>query len=373
MKVLHVISGGETGGSRKHVNTLLKKFPTEQVCLLVFQEGILAEEARQAGIRVELMKQSSRYDLSVLKKLTGFINEEEFDIVHSHGPRANLFLSLIKKNMKAAWVTTIHSDPKLDFMKGGVKGFLFTKLNLSTLKKIDYFFAVSDRFKANLMALGISGDKIQSIYNGIDFIEPLKRDTEMRHSFNLKNDDLVLTMVARLHPIKGHDLVLHALNKLNNLKIHLLLVGDGPIKTEIERMVHDLGLDKQVHFLGFRKDVDEIYSISDVALLASHSESFPLALLEAANQKTPVLTTDVGGVRQLVTDERYGWVTDVNDVEAYCGAMQEAYQLHIDNKLQERGLNLYEHAKANFSLDLLYELTCKTYESILDKQMFTIK
>ncbi len=368
MKVLHVISGGETGGSRKHVNTLLKKFPAGQVCLLVFQEGILAEEARLAGIRVELMNQSSRYDLSVLKKLTRFIHEEAFDIVHSHGPRANLYLSLIKKNMKAAWVTTIHSDPKLDFMKGGVKGFLFTKLNLSTLKKIDYFFAVSDRFKANLMELGISGDKIQSIYNGIDFTEPLQKQLEMRHKLNLNKDDMVLTMVARLHPIKGHDLVLQALKKLNNPKIHLLLVGDGPIKLEIERMVSDLGLEKQVHFLGFRKDVDELYSLSDIALLASHSESFPLALLEAANQQIPILTTDVGGVRQLVTDKRYGWVTDVNDVDAYYEAIKEVYQLHIENKLQERGLNLYEHAKVNFSLDQLFELTSQTYEKVVGKK-----
>ncbi|PLS17830.1 glycosyltransferase [Bacillus sp. M6-12] len=365
MKILHVISGGETGGSRKHVNTLLEKFPQEQVCLLVFQEGALSKEAREAGIRVELLKQSSRYDLSVLKRLASFINTEKFDIVHSHGPRANLFLSFIKARISAVWVTTIHSDPTLDFMKRGIRGYVFTKLNLSTLNKIDFFFAVSERFKENLMKLGIPSEKIQTIYNGIDFSEPLEPNSKIREEIGLTQSDFVMAMVARLHPIKGHDIVLQALKQIDKPDVHLLLVGDGPIRFDIEQMVSRLGLEKQVHFLGFRKDVNEIYSNSNVALLASQSESFPLALLEAANQKLPIITTDVGGVRKLVTDPQYGWVVDVNSQAQYLQAMQEAYYLHQKKELAPRGEKLYKHAVQHFSLSNLYKLTEETYRRLV--------
>ncbi|RFU69551.1 glycosyltransferase [Peribacillus saganii] len=365
MKILHVISGGETGGSRKHVNTLLEKFPQEQVCLLVFQEGALSQEARDAGIRVELLKQSSRYDLSVLKRLTNFINTEKFDIVHSHGPRANLFLSFIKAKISAVWVTTIHSDPTLDFMKRGIKGYVFTKLNLSTLNKIDFFFAVSERFKENLMKFGIPSEKIQTIYNGIDFSEPLEPNQKIRQELGLKHSDFVMAMVARLHPIKGHDIVLQALKQMDKPDVHLLLVGDGPIRSEIEQMVSNLGLNKQVHFLGFRKDVNEIYSNSDVALLASQSESFPLALLEAANQKLPVITTDVGGVRQLVSDPHYGWVVEVNNENQYLNAMREAYDLNEKCELASQGELLYKHAVQHFSLENLYKLIEETYRKLI--------
>lgn len=367
MKVLHVISGGETGGSRKHVTTLLEQFSTEAVCLLVFQDGPLAQEARQKGIRVEMLAQSSRYDLRIISKLAAFINKENFDIVHSHGPRANLFMSFIKSKIQAIWVTTIHSDPTLDFMKGGLKGRLFTALNLRTLKKIDYFFAVSERFKENLMKLGVPGEKIFTIYNGIHFIEPIVRDHALQQELNLAEDDFVMTMVARLHPIKGHDIVLQAMKQLNNPKIHLVLVGDGPIRESIQEMVDALQLKNNVHFLGFRQDVDHIYSNSHIALLASHSESFPLALLEAANQKLPLISTDVGGVRQLLNSDEYGWVVPINDEKSYAQAIDESFSDFQKGMLAKKGEDVYVHASTNFSLHTLASSIDEVYKKIAKK------
>ena len=367
MKVLHVISGGETGGSRKHVITLLEQFSRESVCLAVFQDGPFAEEARQQGIRVEVFSQKSRYDLSVLSRLKSFINEEKFDIVHSHGPRANLFMSFLKNKIDAIWVTTIHSDPKLDFMKGGLKGKVFTKLNLHALRKIDVFFAVSERFKENLIEFGIPAEKIYTIYNGINFTKPLNRDGSLQKDLNLSDDDFVMTMVARLHPIKGHDIVFQAMKQLQNERLQLVLVGDGPIRQEIEDKVEELQLQNQVHFLGFRRDVDKIYSNSNIALLASHSESFPLALLEAANQKLPLISTDVGGVRQLITSGKYGWVVPVNDSEAYAEAIEAAYNEYEQGKLAQKGEDLYTFSSGHFSLKALADNIDAVYRSLLKK------
>lgn len=364
MKVLHVISGGETGGSRKHVITLLEQLPRETTCLLVFQDGPFAQEAIEKGIRVEILQQTSRYDIRILSKLAAFIQNEGFDIVHSHGPRANLFMSFIKKRITATWVTTIHSDPTLDFMKGGIKGRLFTSLNLQALKKIDFFFAVSERFKENLVGLGIPANIIHTIYNGITFAEPLERDGSLQRELGLSENDFVMTMVARMHPIKGHDLVLKALKELANPHIHLVLVGDGPIKEEIVSLVKELQLENNVHFLGFRKDIDHIYSNSHIALLASHSESFPLALLEAANEKLPLISTDVGGVKLLLSSEEYGWVIPTNDSTSFEKAIIEAYDLYQSGLLSEKGEKLYKHASANFSIEALTESIIEVYKSV---------
>ena len=80
-----------------------------------------------------MFSQKSRYDLSILKNISEFINKEKFDVVHTHS-RANFYVSLMKKRIKAKWVTTIHSDPFQDFTKQGFKGWIFTKLNLKALK-----------------------------------------------------------------------------------------------------------------------------------------------------------------------------------------------------------------------------------------------
>ncbi|RLQ96825.1 glycosyltransferase [Falsibacillus albus] len=362
MKVVHMISGGETGGSRKHVVTLLSKLPKEQVCLIVFQEGSLAEEARQAGVRVELFKQNSRYDLSILSRLVSFINEEKFDILHTHGPRANLFASWIKKKLNAVWMTTIHSDPKLDFMKSGLKGWVFTKLNLSAIRKIDYFFAVSQRFKDNLMEFGIPDEKIQTVYNGIDFSEPLPAALDKKKELNLPEQAMILTMTARLHPVKGHEIVFDALKRLHNPNIHLLLVGDGPIREELEGEIRDLKLQDRVTLAGFRKDVKEIFTISDLSLLASYSESFPLVLLEAANEQVPIITTDVGGVHELIDSGDKGWIVPVGDASAYAKAIDAAYNEWNSGTLTEKGEKLRDHAVSHFSLDHLAALIWKVYK-----------
>lgn len=367
LKVLHVISGGETGGSRKHVVTLLAKFPRDTTSLVVFQEGALAEEARDLGIDVHVFTQSSRYDLSVLKKLLQFIREEGYEIVHTHGPRANLFVALIEKKMTATWVTTVHSNPKLDFVKTGFKGKLFTKLHLLALKRIHYFFAVSEEFKQNLMNFGIAEQKIKTIYNGIDFSNESNFASLSRSDIGLSAEDFVISMVARLHPIKGHELVFEAMERISCPEIKLLLIGNGPIEEELRKSVEEKRLQNQVHFLGFRNDVESFLQLSDLSILVSYSESFPLALLEAANQKVPLLSTDVGGVKQLISSPKFGWVTPIGDVDSITEGILEAVEKKRDGTLKIMGTNLYTHASTHFSLQHLYETVLEAYRQLIEK------
>ncbi|MBO9131019.1 glycosyltransferase family 4 protein [Bacillus sp. 165] len=365
MKVLHVISGGETGGSRKHLITLLSRFPKQDVSLVVFQEGTILEEARENGIDVHLLKQTSRYDLSVLSRYTNFINNGGYEIVHTHGPRANLFTSLIKHKIHAKWVCTIHSDPALDFVKSGIKGAIFTKLNLFSMKKIDLFFAVSNRFKKNLMSLGIPEHKIVVIYNGLEFNHHPYHNTLQKEDLNLSSSDFVLTMIARLHPIKGHEVLFEALQTLKQKNIKVLLVGDGPIEQELKKAVTEKGLSSTVQFLGFRKDVDELLSITDVNLLTSYSESFPLVLLEAAQHKVTCIATNVGGVADLINSPELGWVIPPNNAEALRNAIIEAYELYQKNELSNKGEKLYQRATSHFSLESLYKAIRDTYEGLV--------
>ncbi|TKC17005.1 glycosyltransferase family 4 protein [Robertmurraya kyonggiensis] len=364
MKILHIISGGEVGGSREHVISLLNMYPKEQVTLLVFQEGMLSTEAKALGINVIILKQKNRYQISVLSQLTKYINHNHFDIVHSHGPRANLFCSLIRHNIDSKWVITLHSDPSLDFMKKGIIGKFFAWLNIYSLKKADLILAVSDRFADMVIEYGVSEDKVYTIFNGINFDAP---DVGFdRQNFNLNETDFVISMIARLHPVKGHQIVLNALDKLkqkHNLK--LLLVGNGPIEDEIKHQVEKMGLSNHVFFLGFRKDVDSILGISDVSVLASYSESFPLVLLESARVKVPIISTDVGGVKKLIDSEDKGWLIPIGDEEALRIAFEDAIILKAEGKLKNIGIKLYEHASSNYSVQHLFNAINQAYESLL--------
>ncbi|MBT2661577.1 glycosyltransferase family 4 protein [Bacillus sp. ISL-45] len=362
MKVLHLISGGETGGSKNHLLSLLKNLNETEVLLGVFQEGKLSEEARQMGIPVIMYGQSSRYDFSVISKIKQTIKDNQISIVHTHGPRANLFTYFVRQTTPFKWISTIHSDPSQDFIKGGIKGKIFTTINMTVIKKIDHFFAVSERFKQMLVGFGLPAEKITTVYNGISFDEQLECKLS-REELQLKEDDFVICMVARLHPIKGHTVVFEALKKVLAAKqnVKLLLIGDGPERDDLEREVRDKGLTENVRFLGFQQDVHSYLCLSDVKLLASYSESFPLVILEAARAHTPVISTDVGGVKDLIAEPSLGWVVPIKDAEALAGAITEAI---TTRNLPSLGNNLYEKASRLYSIDQLAKSTEETYKKI---------
>ncbi|MFC0187338.1 glycosyltransferase family 4 protein [Fictibacillus aquaticus] len=366
MKVLHVISGGETGGSKNHLLSLLDGLPQDEVMLCVFQKGALYDQAVALGIRTEVLQQSSRYDLSILTKLRQLIKAEKIDIVHSHGPRANLYCYMVSYAVSFRWITTVHSDPRDDFIRGGVKGRVFTAINMKILKRISHFFAVSERFKEMLVSFGIPASKITAIYNGIDFnnVPPVQIK---REEIGLDEKHFAAIMVARLHPIKGHTEVFQAVQRIaaKHPEFRLLLVGDGPIKDELVREAEERGIVQNVLFLGFQKDVHSFFHMSDVELLASYSESFPLVLLEAARADTTIISTDVGGVKHLVPDNTFGWVIPVKDVDALEKALIEAIEKKNAGELEEMGKRLHAKASSEFSIQRLVNHTYSTYKEFM--------
>jgi L-malate glycosyltransferase len=365
MKVLHLNAGAETGGGMTHILQLLNNFKGAEVTLGLFEKELMYEKARQLGIQVELFTQNSRLDISILPKIIDYIQMNNIDIVHTHGARANFYGYLLKKRLSCKWITTVHSNPRLDFLGKGVKGKIFTLLHLFALKKPDHFFAISDRFKQMLSAEGIQEKKITVIYNGINFNEvpPAKLK---RTDLKLKQDDFIVVMVARLDPVKGHTIAFKAvqdlLKQIPNLK--LLLIGDGFIHNDLENEVKQLGITENVLFLGHQKNVHSYLSISNIKLLTSYSESFPLVLLEAARAKLPVISTDVGGVKQLIPNEKYGWIVPIKKVDSVKNAIHDAYTLP-QNELKQKGQNLYERASAVFTTENTQESILKTYQKIL--------
>ncbi len=174
-------------------------------------------------------------------------------------------------------------------------------------------------------------------------------------------------MVARLHPIKGHELAFESVKELSSQgynRVKLLLIGDGPIETELKQKVEQLELSEEIKFLGYKKDVHSYLSLSDVKLLASYSESFPLVILESARAETPVISTDVGGVKDLISDDRFGWVVPVGEAEGITMAIKEAIEDKKKGTLKDKAIHLKDRAVKDYSLQRLYNDTYSTYVKI---------
>lgn len=333
MKVLHVNAGLEKGGGLSHIVNLLTEANRQDADfeLLTLADGPVAKAAKKAGIKTTILGAQSRYDLTVLKRLAKFINNGNFDIVHTHGARANLFVSMIKKQIKAKWIITVHSDPLKDFEGRGMIGNIFTKLNIMALKKADGIFAITQNF-SNLLVekVGIPKTKICVIYNGIFFHDNKELPKKYAHPyFNIIN-------VGRTEKVKGQDLLLKAIKKINDKNIRLHIAGDGSEFNNLRALARDLGISSQVTFHGFlnQKEIRKLYQKMDLAVLTSYSESFPLVLLEASDNLVPIMSTDVGDIEKMIPSEKYGFVAKIGNLNDISEKLKQAISTSQE-KLEE--------------------------------------
>jgi L-malate glycosyltransferase len=352
MKILHLNAGNESGGGMYHILSLLNELNREEFYLGVFEKGEMLDRAQDLDIQTVLFQQDSRFDLSILKKIIRFIRQKDIDIIHTHGARANCYGALIKSLVDVMWMTTVHSDPRDDFMGRGWKGKLYTFLNLNALKKADHHLAISERFKQILLDHHIDETKITTILNGIDFDKELPEPFS-REELGMKKDDFIILMVARLEAVKGHKVALKAVSNLvgDRPNVKLLLVGDGSERDTLKEYSAEHGIFGHVEFLGHRNDVERIYPVADVVILTSYSESFPLVLLEAARAGIPIMTTDVGGVDQLIPDESYGWIIPIEDSGKLTNNLESAMRKKAQGTLTFMGEKIKKYSKRQFSVE----------------------
>ena len=367
MNILHIISGGEVGGSKSHLITLVSNMNENRNIIVCFIEGELYREALNLGLDVRLIKQKSRSDLMILRKLKKLCVNENINIVNCHGGRANFVGFFLKFIYEASYVSTIHSDYRDDYRGNSYKTLIFSNINKLVLKRFDNLITVSDNFKEMLVSRGFSEDKIYVVYNGIDFnlkMEDFSRD-EILMSNGLLGANHYVSMIARFHPVKGHTVFLDAcrlvLDKFDDVRF--ILVGDGDIelKNELKDYASNLGISNRVYFAGFRNPKEFIY-ISDFTVLTSFTESFPLVILESAFYEKTVISTEVGGINKLIENGENGYLVSVGDSKALAQRMLEL--LNDRDRSYYFGRRIFEKARDNYSIDKMVENYVKIYKNI---------
>ena len=370
MKVLHLISGGDTGGAKTHIYTLLKGLEAyHDVSMVCFCPGPFLDGALALGIDARLVEQKNRFDMGTLKKVVRMIEEEGFDLVHCHGARANFNALYLRKRVDVPMVTTLHSDYLLDFKDNFIKDKVFTALNQYALKRFNNYIAITERFKTMLVERGFPEEDIFVTYNGIDMkkSEPAvdKEAFLARYGLGKYSDRMLFVIAARLDLVKDHKSLLKAvaLNKEALSRAHVLIAGRGPEREKLMAYVEEEGLEDLVSFLGQVSDPFSLYGAGDVNTLTSVSESFPYALLEGAKARIPFIATDVGGISEMAGP--YGMVFQPKDAEGLGEKM--VYALNHPDEMKKRGEGLYDYVNKHFSQEAMAKSHVEIYEKILQR------
>lgn len=371
MKVLHLIGGGDIGGAKSHVLSLVNELGKYiDVKLISFRKGAFADDARAMGINVEVVKTGTVF--TDIRKVLNIIKTEGYDIIHSHGAKANMVAAILKKITNIPVVTTVHSDYRLDYLQNILKMFSFGLINTVSLRFIEYHIGVSNNFKQMLIRRRFSPQSIFTVYNGIDFNKKVsnlsKEELLNKYNLNFGKDDVIIGILARLHPVKGIGTLLQAARLIvdENPSVRFIIGGDGEERKSLEKKASSLGLNNNVFFLGFvNKPLDFINCI-DINVLTSLSESFPYAILEGALYKKATVSSNVGGISDLIENGKSGFLFEPKDYKTFA---KHLLKLINDPLLRKKtGDNLYEKANTYFSLHNMCSTQLNIYKTILRRE-----
>ncbi len=370
MKVIHLISGGDTGGAKTHIHYLLSGISKSiDATLVCFMRGEFSEEAEQMGISTVVLEGNI---LKTLKQLKAMIKNGGYDIIHSHGARGNFMASLLKRSCKVPVVTTVHSDPKLDYLGRPGAGLVYGTLNSYALHRADYLVGVSQSMKDLLIERKFSPNDIFTIYNGIDFsVKPENADklTYLRGlGLDCDEDSVVVGIAARLDPVKDMQTLVRGFARAEKScpALRLVIAGDGAELEMLKSLASELGVEKKVCFAGWISDIDSFFGALDINTLTSLSETFPYAITEGARAALPTVSSRVGGVPMLVTEGETGFLFapgDYNTLAARLEALADSPELR-----KKLGAAIYEKAKREFSVDATTETQLRIYNEVLKRQ-----
>ena len=368
MKIIHMISGGDVGGAKTHVLSLLAGLnKTETVHLICFTEGPFADEARQLGIPTTVIADSSL--LRTGKRILAMIRHDGYQVIHCHGARANMMGMLLRKKAGVPVISTIHSDYRLDYLGRPMAALTYGNINKIALRRFDAWVGVSAGMTNLLISRGFDPQRVYTLYNGVDFSrqpEIVPRDAYLKSiGLSVEEDTVVFGIAARINPVKDMATLIRAfaaaVEECPNIR--LVIAGDGEQEAEIRALARELCPSGTVCFAGWVQQIDSFYNALDVNVLTSLSETFPYALTEGARMHCATIASRVGGVPYLIDDGFNGLLFEPRDV-----AKLTSHMVYFARHREERlamGEKLYEKARRDFSLEAMVSKQESIYETII--------
>lgn len=276
------------------------------------------------GCPFEVLTERFRFDPSVIGQARDKLREYRIESLQSHGYKGHIVCLALKKMTGLPWVAFVHGWTTED-----LKVRFYNQIDRSIVRFADKIVPVSEALRQRLNIERKAENKMITIRNAADLIDINRNFEEQRKRFGLSSTDVVVGVVGRLSPEKGHRYFIEAFDLAvkgrPNLKA--LFVGDGPERRSLTEMIGNRGLGDKIVLTGYQKDVSSFYHTFDIVALPSLMEGMPNAALEAMTFAKPVIASRVGGIPEVVLDGNTGTLVEPRDREALAKALSEL----IDN------------------------------------------
>lgn len=380
LKVAYVLANLRAGGAERQVLALASRLPRARFTvdlIALIGAGPLDMHAREAGIKIHHAGSEPLGSRGRVRRVTGraakvgrlvsLVRRARYDIVDAWLYPVDVIATLTRPLHGAPVVIAGRRD-------------LLPRDELGPLEGIAGFVATrfADVIVANSSAAAelaiqrhprIAG-KIRVIRNGVELIDPISdpRRQALRQSLGVAETDLVIGCVANYREVKQHGLLIRAFADLARLHPHtrLILVGEGPLRPQIEAQLVELGLERRVRVHGTALDPRPLYEAFDVVVQASRSEGMPNVVLEAAAASRPIVATAAGGTGEIVIDGQTGLLVPVGDASALTIALDRVVS---DRELRRRlGPAARSHVERAFGMDRFVSEWADLYEDEMSRR-----
>ncbi len=268
----------------------------------------LATKLRKINQNFIEIPMKSEFDISAAFKINKIIKDKQINIVHTHTAHSHSIGLLSKMfNRKIKLIT----HRRVDFP---IKKNIFSKFKYS---KTDRIIAISEGIKEVLIKSGIKENNISVVYSGIDlnrFDCALNLD-ELKREFKIIENKFIVGNIAHLADHKGHKYLIESAKIVLEQAPDTLfmIVGEGPLKFELQVSARKLGIKDKIIFTGFREEIPELLNIFDIFVLSSHKEGLCTSLMDAMAMRKAIVATDVGGIPEVVKDGQNGILVPPKD------------------------------------------------------------
>ena len=364
MKVLYLLNHAGKAGTERYVETLARYLSADGRVEPYFaynESGLLVERMEGMGVPTRRIPMDSRFDLKAAKALAQLCKEWGIDVIHCHFLRENYIALLAKRwNRHIRVVYTNHFVMANNFI---------TRLSNRWLdSRQDQMIAVCNIGKEQLVENGWSGGHIRVVFNGVDLDAWAgdRSESTLRAELGLPDDRFVMLIASRFAHDKGHAYLMRALKRLTEISerpFTMVLAGDGELLEPTKELAAQLGLtDQQVRFIGFRKDIKNLYKGADLYINSSQHEALSFLIVEAMAAGLPAVITDMAGNSDIIKGEADGGLlVTYDDPDSMAGAMKRF--MEEPGLLERCRANALDNVRARFEVGKMCDATFAAYRA----------
>ena len=381
LKILYVtfLRYPNTGGLSNYITSLKTGFekyghdvdvisPTQMTAVHLEQDIPRAAEhardfllQRYGTVNEKIIKNTSY--MNVYKSFLRGRSLEQYDVFHAQDLFSVFLLGQLNLEYKKPLFFTPHghfTKSRLKFdkiKKGSIEEVYFSEIEKQGIRASDQIITISNSFHSPLKEYGAKIEQLVTVHTGIHFHQASILKQEY-------NDNLVISCVSRLSPRKGHDILLKALSQIQRdlSNVEIWIVGDGVMRERLEDQVLQLGLDN-VRFFGRRTDISEILSSSTIYVLPTINDNFPISIIEAMFSRQAIVTTNCGGISEMIQNGKTGIICEPGNVQQ----LSDALKLLLANKsLREcLGRNAQEYSRQHLTQGGMISKIERIYHSFI--------